>query len=73
VAEQKISVEEALRAYTSSCAYAEFAERDKGALEAGKLADVVVLSQDIFRIAADDIKNAEAIYTITGGRIVFSK
>jgi hypothetical protein len=73
VAEQKISVEEALRAYTSSCAYAEFSERDKGRLETGKLADVVVLSQDIFKIAPDDIKNAEVVYTITGGRLVFSK
>jgi predicted amidohydrolase YtcJ len=73
VAEQKINVEEAIRAYTSSCAYAEFSERDKGTLEVGKLADVVVLSHDLFKTAADDIKNAEAVYTITGGRIVFSK
>src|SRR6185436_4230178 len=49
VPEQKVSVEEAVRAYTSSCAYAEFAERSKGSLEVDKLADVVVLSQDIFR------------------------
>jgi predicted amidohydrolase YtcJ len=73
VPEQKISVEEAVRAYTSSCAYAEFAEREKGALEAGKLADVVVLSQDIFRINPADIKKTTVIYTITGGRVVYGK
>lgn len=73
VPEQKISVEEAVRAYTSSCAYAEFAEREKGTLEAGKLADIVVLSQDIFRINPNDIKKTTVVYTITGGRMVYSK
>ena len=73
VPEQKIGVEEAVRAYTSSCAYAEFTERDKGTLEVGKLADVVVLSRDIFSISADDIKNTEVVYTIVGGRAVFLK
>jgi predicted amidohydrolase YtcJ len=71
IPEQKITVEEAVRAYTSSCAYAEFAERDKGTLEAGKLADITVLSQDIFRIPADDIQKTTVVYTIVGGRIVF--
>jgi predicted amidohydrolase YtcJ len=73
VPEQKVTVEEAVRAYTSSCAYAEFAERDKGTLEAGKLADITVLSQDIFRIPADDIQKTNVVYTIVGGRIVFGK
>ena len=71
VPEQKISVEEAVRAYTSSCAYAEFAERDKGTLEPGRLADITVLSQDIFHIPVDDIQKTTVIYTIVGGRIVF--
>jgi hypothetical protein len=73
VPEQKISVEEALRAYTSSSAYAEFGERNKGTLEAGKLADVVVFSQDIFRINPDEIRKTAAAYTIVGGRVVFGK
>ena len=68
--EQKITVEEAVRAYTSSCAYAEFSEKNKGTLEAGKLADVVVLSQDIFRINPDQIQKTGVVYTIVGGRIV---
>jgi hypothetical protein len=71
VPEQKITVEEAVRAYTASCAYAEFAEKEKGALEVGKLADVVVLSQDIFRIKPDDIQKTQIVYTIVGGRVVF--
>jgi predicted amidohydrolase YtcJ/beta-lactamase class A len=73
VPEQKVSVEEAVRAYTASCAYAEFAERDKGTLEAGKLADVVVLSQDIFRIPAEQIEKTEIVYTIVGGRVAYGK
>jgi predicted amidohydrolase YtcJ len=73
IPEQKITVEEAVRAYTSSCAYAEFAERDKGTLVAGRLADITVLSQDIFHIPADDIQKTNVVYTIVGGRIVFGK
>ncbi|HXG66930.1 MAG TPA: amidohydrolase [Blastocatellia bacterium] len=71
VPEQKITIEEAVRAYTASCAYAEFAERDKGTLEVGKLADIVVLSQDIFRINPDDIQKTEIAHTIVGGRVVY--
>ena len=71
IPEQKVNVEEAVRAYTELCAYAEFAEKNKGSLELGKLADVVVLSQDIFRIHPDAIQNTDVIYTIVGGRVVF--
>jgi len=73
VPEQKITVEEAVRAYTSSAAYAEFAEKDKGTLEVGKLADLVVLSQDIFRINPDDIRKTTVVYTIVGGDVVIGK
>lgn len=71
VPEQKITVEEAVRAYTSSCAYAEFAEKEKGMIDVGKLMDVAVLSQDIFRINANDIQKTKVAYTIVGGRVVF--
>ena len=71
--EQKVSVEEAVRAYTTSCAYAEFGEKNKGSLEVGKLADVVVLSQDIFQINPDEIQKTSVIYTIVGGRVVYGK
>ena len=73
VPEQKTTVEEALRAYTSSSAYAEFGEKNKGSLEAGKLADVVVLSQDIFKIKPEDIQKTAIVFTISGGRVVFGK
>src|SRR5215831_16230147 len=70
IPEQKVTVEEAVRAYTSGAAYAEFAEKIKGTLEPGKLADIVVLSQNIFQVNPDDIPKTEVVYTIVGGRIV---
>ena len=70
VPEEKISVAEAIRAYTASCAYAEFAEREKGTLEVGKLADIVVLSQDLFAINPNDINKTKVVYTIVGGKVV---
>jgi predicted amidohydrolase YtcJ len=73
VPEQKISVEEAVRAYTSACAFAEFAEREKGTLEVGKLADIVVLSQDIFKAPPDEIQKAKVLRTIVGGRTVYGE
>ena len=73
VPEQKIMVEEAVRAYTAGAAYAEFAEKNKGSLEVGKLADVVVLSQDIFKIRADEIQKTRVTHTIVGGRVVYAR
>jgi predicted amidohydrolase YtcJ len=54
-----------------TAAYAEFAEKDKGSLEAGKLADLAVLSQDIFRIPAADLPKTESVLTLVGGKIVY--
>jgi predicted amidohydrolase YtcJ/beta-lactamase class A len=70
VPEQKITVEEAVRAYTAAAAYAEFGEREKGTIEPGKLADMILISQDIFRIAPDDIPKTQVVSTIVGGRVV---
>jgi len=70
IPEQRVTVEEAVRAYTSNGAFAEFAEREKGKLAPGFLTDVVVLSQDIFDLNPDDIPKTEVIYTIVGGNIV---
>lgn len=69
--QQKITVEEALRAYTSGAAYAEFAEKRKGTLEAGKLADFVLLDRDLTRIPAPEIRNARVLATVVGGQVVF--
>jgi predicted amidohydrolase YtcJ/beta-lactamase class A len=70
VPEQKITVEEAVLAYTATAAYAEFAEREKGTLAPGKLADAVVLSRNIFQLKPDEIPNTTVVYTIAGGRVV---
>jgi predicted amidohydrolase YtcJ len=70
---ERISLESALRAYTWGGAYASFEERDKGTLEPGKLADFVVLSRNLFRIPARDIRTTRVLLTAVGGRIVFDE
>ncbi len=66
-----ISIEDAVRAYTLGSAYAEFQEREKGSISPGKLADLVILSDDIFSVAPDRIQNGRIIMTIVGGKIVY--
>ncbi len=68
--EQKLTVEQAVRAFTVDAAYAEFAERDKGSLRPGWFADLVVLDRDIFKVPAEEIDKAAVVMTIVGGRIV---
>jgi hypothetical protein len=68
---QKITVEEAVRAYTWGSAYAEFAENVKGTITPGKLADLVILSQDIFKIDPAEIDKTKIRMTIMDGRAVF--
>jgi len=67
---QKITVEEALRAYTVNAAYASFEEGKKGSLTPGRLADFVMLDRDIFAIAPEEIRHAGIRMTVVGGRIV---
>jgi predicted amidohydrolase YtcJ len=69
--EQKLTLEEAIQAYTMGSAFAEFREKEKGSLIPGKLADVVVLDTDLFSIAPEKIKDATVRYTIVGGKIVY--
>jgi hypothetical protein len=71
VPEQKITVEEAVRAYTMGSAYAEFQENVKGTITPGKLADLVILSGDIFKIDPKEILSVKVLMTIMDGRIVF--
>jgi predicted amidohydrolase YtcJ len=71
IPEQKITVEEAVRAFTWGAAYAEFQEGWKGTIEAGKLADIVILSDDIFTIDPVKIAQARVLTTISDGRVVF--
>jgi predicted amidohydrolase YtcJ len=69
--EQKLSVAEAIEAYTMGSAYAEFQEKEKGSITPGKLADMVLLSDDIFSIAPEKIRDVRVVKTFVGGRIVF--
>ena len=71
VPEQKIAVEDALRAYTRGGAYASFAEKEKGILTTGALADFAIIDRDITRIPPEQIKDARVSLTAIGGRIVY--
>jgi hypothetical protein len=73
VPEQKVSVAEALEAYTAGAAYAEFQEREKGAIRAGMLADLVLLSGDPLRVPPEGIRDLKVQMTIVGGRIVYER
>jgi len=70
VPEQKITVDEAVRAYTVGSAYAECTDGDKGSITPGKLADLVMLDRDIFRINPSEIDQAHVVLTILDGRVV---
>jgi predicted amidohydrolase YtcJ len=65
--EQKLSVQEAIAAYTLGSAYAEFQEHEKGSIETGKLADMVLLSQDVLTIAPAAIRDTHVLKTFLGG------
>ncbi len=69
--EQKLTVAEAVEAYTMGSAYAEFQEKEKGSITTGKLADMVLLSDDIFTIAPENIRDVKVLKTIVGGKIVW--
>ncbi len=69
--EQRITVEEAIEAYTINNAYAAFEEHEKGSITPGKLADFVVLSDDIFSIDPIRIENVHIVMTVLGGKIVY--
>lgn len=73
VPEQKITVEDALRAYTAGGAYASFDETEKGTLERGKLADFVLIDRDLTRIAPETIRDAHVTLTVVGGRVVYER
>jgi predicted amidohydrolase YtcJ len=69
--EQKISIEQAITAYTTGSAFAEFAEKQKGKLEPGMLADLVVLDQDVTSVPLAKILETEVLRTVVGGRTVY--
>jgi predicted amidohydrolase YtcJ len=71
VPEQKLTLDEAIRAFTVGSAYAEFAEQVKGTLTPGKLADLVMLDRDLYQIAPADIDKARVVLTVMDGQIVW--
>ena len=73
VPEQRITVQQALRAYTTGSAYAGFQEKEVGMLKAGMLADLVMIDKDLTAIPAADIRAARVMLTMVGGRIVFER
>ena len=71
--DQRLSRLEALQTYTINAAFAAFEEDLKGSLSVGKLADITVLSKDIMTIAEDELSSTEVVYTIVGGRVMYSR
>ena len=71
--EQKISVEEALRAYTINNAYAAFEDHIRGSIQEGKLADITVFDRNLLNIPEDEILNIEVVYTLIDGEVIFEK
>jgi predicted amidohydrolase YtcJ len=71
--EQRISVEEAIKAYTFNNAYAAFEDDIRGSLEKGKLADITIFDRNLMEIREEEILKAEVLYTIVDGKIVFEK
>ncbi len=71
VPEERLTVEEALRAYTTGSAFAAFEESEKGTISPGKLADLVVLSDDIFTIPPARIQDVSVKMTVVGGKVVY--
>ena len=69
--EQKLTIQEAIEAYTMGSAFAEFQEREKGSITPGKLADMVLLSDDVLVIEPAKIRDVKVLETIVGGKVVF--
>jgi predicted amidohydrolase YtcJ len=73
IPQEKLSLEDCIRAYTTGSAYAEFMDGKKGELRVGEFADFVVLSQDLTRISPKDFLKTEVLRTVAGGRTVYQK
>lgn len=71
VPEERLTMDEAIAGYTSGAAFAEYAERDKGTLEPGMLADLIVLDRDVTKAEPADVLKTRVLRTVVGGRTVF--
>jgi predicted amidohydrolase YtcJ len=71
--QEKISLQDCIRAYTSGSAYAEFEEGKKGELKVGEYADFLILANDLTKVKPSDYLKAEVLQTVVGGRTVYEK
>ena len=69
--EQKLNMEQAISAYTTGSAFAEFTEKEKGTLAPGMLADLVVLDRDITSVAPEKVLGTKVLRTVVGGKTVW--
>jgi hypothetical protein len=69
--EEKLTIDQALAAYTKGSAYAQFAEKEKGTLAPGMLADFVVLDRDLTKVAPPEILKTQVLRTVMGGKTVY--
>ncbi len=69
--QERLTIEEAIEAYTLGSAYAEFMDHEKGSLEPGKLADIVILDRNLLEIEPEEILQTNVIYTILGGELIY--
>jgi predicted amidohydrolase YtcJ len=69
--EQKLTIDQAIAAYTTGSAYAEFAEKEKGTIAPGMLADFVVLDRDITKVPPAEILKTQVLRTVVGGKTVY--
>ncbi len=72
-AEQAMTRQEALYAYTLGNAYAAFEEKEKGSLKTGKLADLVILSKDLLKCREEEIIFTDVLMTMVGGEVKYEK
>lgn len=69
---ERISIEDAIKGYTINAAYAGHREKSEGSLEPGKVADLIIVSQDLFRVDPARIRDTEVLLTMVGGKVVYS-
>jgi predicted amidohydrolase YtcJ len=71
--EERLTIEQAIEAYTANPAFASYEEDRKGRIREGLLADLVVLSHDILKLAPEEIRTAKVDYTVFGGRVLYRR
>jgi len=68
---ERISLEDAIKGYTWGAAFAAHREKEEGSLEVGKVADLILLAQDLFKILPSEIEKTEVLLTMVGGKVVY--